>query len=140
VVTRFHKSLLVGAGIIFCSLAIVSQSSSHFRHYGISDWLAWIDTVGEHPETHYALGFSEQSFSKVKPGMTTNEVLHILGEPLSRTPWDLWGPSRLGQCWDYSESTTNIMNFHMRDIIFNPDCTVEYIGREYYSEEYESGF
>ena len=139
-VTRFQKRILVGLGIILCLLLVTTQGNEHFRYYGISDWLAWFDSLGEHPDTVFASGFSEQRFSKVKPNMTKNEVSQILGEPLGKTPWDLWGADHLGECWDYSDSTTNILNYHLRRFIFNPDGKVEYIAREYYSEAYESGF
>jgi hypothetical protein len=131
--TRFRKLMLVSLGLLLLPPVIATLWNDHYRCYGLSGCLAWVDSLGD-PETRFAPGFSERLFDKVKPGMTQNEVEHVLGEPLDRIPWPLW--ERFYR-WDYSDSVTNVNDYHMRSIIFHPDGKVAWAVREYYREEAE---
>jgi hypothetical protein len=100
--------------------------------YGVSDWLAWLDCVGEHPPTRYAPGFSEDRFSKVQRGMTHEEVQWLLGAPLDRM-----NCAPRGELWCYSAPGTNIPHYHQRDILFAPDGKVSQRVKHYYNEDWE---
>lgn len=113
---------------------MIAQSNNHFRNYGISDWLAWLSSVGEHAKTEYAPGFTEARFAKIRPGMTEVEVRQLVGAPLERRSW-----SPIGELWSYSDSVTNVPNFHRRDVLITESGKVYMRVRQYYCEAWERG-
>ena len=131
---RLQKSLLVGVVMSFTFLAVIVQSSEHYLSYGISDWVTWWKSFGDHAETRFVRGFSETRFSKVRQGMTQSDVQQLLGEPLRKIPWDLWEPSRPGEMWDYSLPASNVWNYHSRAVIFDPEHKVFLVDRSYYCD------
>ena len=139
-VTRLQKVLVLGAILIAVVLVIFTQGNEHFRGYGVSDWAMWVQSIGDHADTRFAAGFSEKRFGNIRTGMTTTDVSRILGQPLRRMDWDLWGPSQLGELWDFSLPRTNVWNYHSRAVIFNPTGRVELVDRSYYCDGYESWF
>ncbi len=139
-VTRLQKVLILGAALIAVLFVVLTQENEHFRHYGISDWAMWIQSVGDHADTRFATGFTEKRFGEIRTGMTTKEVLRLLGEPLRRMDWDLWDPSHLGEMWNYSLPRTSVWNYHSRAVIFNPTGRVELVDRSYYCDGYEPLF
>jgi len=137
---RFRKLTLLCLGTLLLLLLIITQWNDHYRGYRLSDWLAWLDSGNDHAETRFAPGFSEKLFRKVKTGMTRNEVEHIIGKPLDRQPDRLCDWSRPGEYWDYSLPVSNIWNYHLRCVIFDPDGKVFVVGREYCCDGDESWF
>ena len=49
--------------------------------------------------TRYAPGYSERGFRGVRRGMSTNEVIRLLGKPLQERCYNTYS------CWEYSEHT-----------------------------------
>src|SRR5947209_7329254 len=107
--TRFQKILFLSSGLLVCLLFLLTQLNAHFRGYGFSDWGAWLDSVGEHPQTRYTAGFTETRFALIKPGMSHSEVERLLGTPFEKIHW-----SPIAELWSYSESVTNVPNYHRR--------------------------
>ncbi|MGD0262257.1 MAG: hypothetical protein ABSD29_21025 [Verrucomicrobiota bacterium] len=132
---RLPKSAVVVAGVCLVGLLVVSSRAALRAGYDVSDWLGWLDCVGEHPPTRYAPGFSEDRFAKVQRGMTREEVEWLLGAPLDKRWWPPWG------ClWEYSEPGTNIPHYHQRDILFTPDGKVSQRLKHYFNEDYLKPF
>jgi hypothetical protein len=99
-------------------------------HYSLSDtadYLAALVTGDE--RTKYAPGFTEEAFSRVRVGMTRDEVHTLLGEPLVRSsPSWLWPEAG----WRYSDQVTGTSHYHQRDISFSRDGRVTEIVRGFY--------
>jgi len=58
-------------------------------------------------DTQFAPGYSEEAFRSIRAGMTEEEVLALLGEPLYASEWDesyrQWTEHAPCVCWSYSE-------------------------------------
>ena len=86
------------------------------------DYLAfgWTDS------TQYAPGFSEERFRHIQRGMTREQVLGELGNPLRAV--------RLGEggeLWYYGWGPPD-SNYWLRNLLLSPDGHVESITREFY--------
>jgi hypothetical protein len=55
-------------------------------------------------DTVYAEGYSEQRFSTISNGMSTNQVETIIGAPISKNSWIDGGDVEL---WRYTESPSD---------------------------------
>ena len=87
--------------------------------YGLDDGLYCVFTTGFHT-THFAGGYNDRAFSKIRSGMTTNDVLRLLGEPLDRQTWSQWPEGE----WDYSRPASSSGHFHVRAVRFAPNGLV----------------
>jgi len=131
-------SLTIVAILIVGLVTVAAYPPVHFRGYGLSDWFQWIVTIGEHPGTRFAPGFSEAQFAQIKIGMTKREVRTIAGKPLY---WETWASGRsdgIGENWSYSESVTNIPDFHLRDVRFNSQGRVVEVWKAFLAEGEDS--
>ena len=77
--------------------------------------------------TQYSAGYSENAFWKVKPEMSEDEVLELLGEPISVDRGGI--PAR--QYWRYTADPTET-SFFFRVVVFGSDGKVEKIDGHYY--------
>ncbi|MGK5090455.1 outer membrane protein assembly factor BamE [Deltaproteobacteria bacterium TL4] len=76
-------------------------------------------------DTRWSPGFSEEVFAKIHVGMTEQEVLSLLGEPLRR--------NCLTICeWAYAWQKTGNDSFDRRSIILNQIGVVERVRHEFY--------
>jgi SmpA / OmlA family len=64
------------------------------------------------PPTVFASGFDEARFSRIRPGMTRDQVASALGPPLKTR---IAPPSEL---WEYSDQWTHTSNYERRWVIF----------------------
>lgn len=78
-----------------------------------------------HPfaDTLRAPGFSDSAFfGKIRPGMAEEEVVSLLGQPLSKEPAWSYNPygedTFLGDRWRYTESRPHAVEFSFRDTHF----------------------
>lgn len=76
-------------------------------------------------ETVYAPGFSRGAFNQVTPGMSSSEVLGILGEPLEKNETK-YSPEII---WYYSKGKNLDANYFARGIYFR-DGRVRSVFRE----------
>jgi hypothetical protein len=95
--------------------------------YGFSDWVDCFLTIGQH-ETHFAAGYNERAFSKIRAGMTTNQVLRILGEPLDRSTWSQWPEGE----WEYSRPASSSGHYHLRAVRFATNGLVSEANKMFY--------
>lgn len=97
--------------------------------YGLDDGLNCALTTGFH-KTHFAAGYSDRTFSSIRPGMTTNEVLRILGEPLDRKTWSQWPEGY----WNYSQAAPSSPSdhYHVRNVRFAQDGLVSEVYKGFY--------
>lgn len=93
--------------------------------YGFSDALCRL--VFNENGTVWDVGFSEAKYSSVQPGMTKEEVLGILGEPVRR-----WHRDYPDCAWSYTWQRTGHDNFDRRDIAFSREGEVLAVHREFY--------
>jgi outer membrane protein assembly factor BamE (lipoprotein component of BamABCDE complex) len=98
-------------------------------------------------QTLYSDSFSEEAFSRVKPGMRESEVLEILGKPLSvsehvgsrvyETSWTE-GPSTVVgvqfRWWAYSKRGRLSDSYNVRAIKFSPEGKVLEVLNRYYAD------
>ncbi|MGK5094696.1 outer membrane protein assembly factor BamE [Deltaproteobacteria bacterium TL4] len=77
-------------------------------------------------DTKWASGLSEDTFAKIRLGMSQDEVLKLLGEPLRKTC------DSSGCEWVYTWQKTGVDDFDRRDVIFNQIGTVESTRHEFY--------
>lgn len=84
-------------------------------------------------DTKYADGYSDKRFDEVKIGMTEQEVLDALGEPL--TQWNPYQNTRFHDKanfigFQYSMSPTDT-HYRLRQVYFNEGVVAEKIGYFY---------
>jgi outer membrane protein assembly factor BamE (lipoprotein component of BamABCDE complex) len=98
-------------------------------------------------QTVYADGFSEERFRKVRPGMSEQEVLSILGRPLEvyenaggrkyRTSWSA-KPSAVNpvdfRWWSYSKAGRLYDSYHVRAVRFDRDGRVVDVDQTFYND------
>lgn len=108
------KKFLIALFVLFVIFLIwlYFNASNHF----IFD--PYIDTI-------FSEGFSEEKFHQVNSGMSKDEVLALLGEPLSRDYWGnnpkCWQYSTDGKVWPYAD-----FSYYLFQICFNDRGLVEY--------------
>ncbi len=76
-------------------------------------------------ETEYAPGFSRGAFNQITPGMSSGEVLGILGEPLKKNETE-YLPEII---WYYTKGKNLDANYFVRGIAFR-DGRVRAVFRE----------
>lgn len=114
---RSSKSVI---RLVVLLLVVLFLGFPFFRYgYSFSDGLECIFTTGQH-ETQFSAGYSDRAFAQVLPGMTTNEVLHILGEPLNGSSWSKWSEGQ----WEYSMPASSSGHYHLRTIQFTKEGLV----------------
>jgi len=93
---------------------------------GIHGWFAsTVLDFGKDEDTEYAPGYSDQAFRTIKVGMTTQEVLAILGPPLEAASL---GGTR--ETWRWSRSPGD-KSYRVRAIVFEAGKVMK-IKREFY--------
>lgn len=88
---------------------------------GIHRWLV--------PPTVYAAGYDDGKFRRIQVGMTADEVVSVLGEPLHRVTWNEDGTEN----WMYSKQYTSTSNFSRR-WIFVKDGRVSDVVMDYFED------
>jgi outer membrane protein assembly factor BamE (lipoprotein component of BamABCDE complex) len=91
------------------------------RHYTLSDSLCSC-LFAFQMDTKWAAGYSERNFSKVRVGMSQDEVRRIMGEPI-------WNPNP--DYWGYTESPSST-HYHQRGFVFSPSGKVTQIVKGFY--------
>ena len=114
--------------IVVFMLLISYATVSNMIHYGygVNDafWRVvwWIDEG-----TIWAEGFSEGNFDKVKIGMTSDEVLKIVGKPLH----DIDNCDEI--CiWGYTKQDAGTSDFDQRWVVFDSKLRVQEIRKTFY--------
>jgi hypothetical protein len=110
------------------ALAAVLAWPAVRQGYGVSDTLACVVTTGRHA-TRYAAGYAENAFAQIRPGMTREEVLGRLGQPLERVGYP---SSRPEFEWRYSQPASRSGHFHLRAVEFGPDGKVSAVLRRFH--------
>jgi|KBSSwiStaDraftv2_1062776.scaffolds.fasta_scaffold436325_2 outer membrane protein assembly factor BamE (lipoprotein component of BamABCDE complex) len=108
-------------------LAAVLVFPSARYGYDMSDTFACLLTTGQHA-TRFATGYTDRAFSGIRQGMTTNEVLRILGEPLNRATWSSWPEGE----WQYSQPASSSGHYHLRTVRFSGDGRVSAAHKLFY--------
>ncbi|MBI2519766.1 MAG: outer membrane protein assembly factor BamE [Bdellovibrio sp.] len=94
--------------------------------YGVNDafWrVVWSIDEG----TIWAPNFSEENFSKLTKGMTSEEVLSLMGKPLnmSKNCEDI--------CfWNYTKQDSGTSDFDQRWVVFNRDHQVVEVRKSFF--------
>jgi outer membrane protein assembly factor BamE (lipoprotein component of BamABCDE complex) len=82
-----------------------------------------------HPDnTIYANGYSETGFRQLRVGMTSIEVVALIGAPLEKAPYT-GGAS----VWDYTDQYNRTRSFWRRWLVIEND-TVEEVVNDYFEE------
>jgi len=114
------KRLIIALCVLGVSAAIITQV------YSLDGLTGVFFSLGEKENTTYASGYTDAAFRKVRLGMSSKDVLSLLGPPLGK--YDLANPDRV--LWQYSKEIEDL-SFRVRNVIFrsNEVCTVIH---EYY--------
>jgi hypothetical protein len=68
-----------------------------YLSFGWETYCWWNPTI----DTNFAPNYSEERFSLIKQGMTADEVIGLIGEPLKKFPWEdnieIWSYSQDGK-------------------------------------------
>lgn len=78
------------------------------------------------PSTHFAPGYSWLAFRRVQPGMSRDEVVKLLGEPM-----EVHDTPTQGTSWLYSKSPTG-SHYSLRTVAFSNSGVVADVVHEYY--------
>ena len=78
------------------------------------------------PSTRFAPGYSWLAFSRVQPGMSRDEVVKLLGEPM-----EVHDRPNQGTSWRYSKSPTD-SHYSLRVVVFSNSGVVMRVAHEYY--------
>ncbi len=79
--------ILIGISLILLVAILYSRSEQPFPFY------PYIDTI-------FSKDFTWGKFEKVQEGMSREEVIQLLGQPLSKHDW---GNPPTRKCWQYSK-------------------------------------
>lgn len=126
-IIRLRFALAIGLASVI--LALVFPTWFAFRTgYSFADtWKSVLTTALGECGTRCAPGFSDTKFSKVRIGMSRDEVLALLGEPLERC----WPPSKPDRLWCYTLEAGKL-TYHKRWISFGTNGTVTGVTRKLY--------
>lgn len=94
--------------------------------YGINDAF-WRVIWAIDEETIWAENFSEESFEKVKLGMTSDEVLSVMGKPLNDIE-----KCEGGCFWTYTGHARGNADFDQRWIVFDANNKVSEIRKSFF--------
>jgi hypothetical protein len=97
-----------------------------FHFYLLDGLTGAFFSLGEKENTVYATGYTDSGFRRIRQGMSSNDVLSILGPPLAK--YDLKNPHRV--LWQYSKEIEDL-SFSVRNVIFKDAFVCEVIC-EYY--------
>ena len=108
---------VIGLVPVLVLAAFIAWPMLHYG-YNFSDSLACLVTTGQHA-TSFAPGYSDAAFSKLRLGMSYDEVRRLLGEPLHRDTvyWPDYG-------WKYSAPASSSGHYHLREVRFTQDGKV----------------
>lgn len=90
----------VGVGVALGMLLLGGPVVIHYVSLDGLDGLFFASVLRE--DTEYAPRYSHQAFRRVHPGMPSQRVLELLGEPLERTP-----STNQRETWRYSRSPSD---------------------------------
>ena len=112
------KYILIFVFVLFCGLSVGSLKNMHKYGYGVNDafWrVVWAIDEG----TIWAENFSEEKFKKVKVGMTMEQVVSLLGQPLNSSE-----RCENGCSWSYTKQDSGSSDYDQRRIFFDKNRLV----------------
>lgn len=114
--------------VIACSL--VAAGVAIFILLPIDGYGGWVlSFLADKEDTVYASGYSDEGFRRIRPGMSEQEVVDLLGAPLEKYSFeDDHGVQRVG--WRYSKSAHG-QSFRIRAVVFD-EGRVKSVFREFY--------
>lgn len=121
---RIIKRLAKICGILGLTFVFSVAYNMHLYRYGLND--AFFRTLFSPLEfTIWKEGFSEENFSKIQLGMTEDQVLSLVGEPI------------FSYCvetceWLYTRQETDVDSFDRRAVAFDQNKRVEMIRKEFW--------
>ena len=125
-IARLRLAFCIGMAAVILSLVFSSWFAFRTGYSFEDTWKSVLTTALGECGTRYASGFSDTKFSKVRIGMSRDEVLALLGEPLER--WYEDNPERL---WHYTLDAGKL-TYHRRWIWFGTNGTVTGVARKLY--------
>jgi len=111
---------------IFLIISPVIYNMVRYRYCPMD---AFLRTIIRENNTIWAPGFSESKYSSIRTGMTKEQIIKILGEPVRK--WDRDYPDG---AWSYSWQKEGDDIFDRRDITFSRDGQVTGVYREFYMD------
>ncbi len=101
--------------------------------YGFKDTVACMLTTGRNA-TRYATGYSDAAFAQIRKGMTRDEVLQLLGQPLERVGYP---SSHAEMDWKYSQPASRSGHYHLRVVRFGADEKVSAVLRRFHQTSFD---
>ncbi len=118
---KLTKRIFILMVIVFVSATIINAMRFH---YGLSDaLLRTIFFVFE--DTRWAKDYTEDGFDRLAVGMSTEEVLKILGEPLRKSCFSVCE-------WVYTWQQDSWLDFDRRAVIFDENMRLIAKRRAYF--------
>ena len=130
------RRLLWTVPATICLLAVVAFAFSAHERIRIDGAKAELLSLLVALDTEYAPGYSHAGFNKIRIGLTEQEVLDILGEPLSRwSPYSYRGKTRWPEkahfvALAYSRSPSS-KSYRLRQVILDNGVVAEIRGYFY---------
>lgn len=120
----------IGLAVII-AVVLVALMIGAFRHgtkyCGFSDVILHALFLYE-DSTTYSPGFSEESFAEIMPGMDRQQVIALLGEPITKEKYMNGIPKEV---WRYTSGTRD-RNYWFRTVVFDQQGKVARVGRKYF--------
>ena len=110
---------------VLAFLVFISWPVVRYR-YTVSDSYLYLLTIGRNA-THYGPRYSDSALTKVRIGMSREEVQGILGEPLRRYSY-----VETNECWRYSLPASQSGHYHNRSVSFSLDGRVIDVYKGFY--------
>lgn len=118
---KLAKRIPVLMVIVFASSTLINALRFH---YGLSDaLLRTVFFIFE--DTRWAKDYTEDGFDRLAVGMTMDEVVQILGEPLRKTCFSTCE-------WVYTWQQDSWLDFDRRDLVFDENSHLKEKRREYF--------
>lgn len=119
------KFWFVGLGTVAGLVALLAWPTVRYG-YSLSDSYLTLLTTGQNA-TRYGPGYSDRQLAGVRIGMSREEVLTILGEPLERYSY-----MESNQCWRFSLPASPSGHYHNRSVSFSQDGRVIDVFKGFY--------
>lgn len=83
-----------------------------------------VPIVNHFDSTVYSEGYSEDHFRRIRVGMTANEVLSLMGEPIQVVPPNQW---QSYETWKYTDQRDYTANFNRRWVFMDRGKVVQVV-------------
>lgn len=120
--------------LIVLGIVVITNLTINFDRIMLDGISGEISSLAFPPDTKYSEGYSHEKFRQIEIGMTEEQVVEIIGKPL--TIWNPYKPTKYTEKrhyvgFQYSESPTSV-DYRLRQVYFDNGIVAEKIDYYYF--------